>query len=296
MSHCSPLRWDLQVHLATLVGLLGAALGGCRQAVEQPVAGLVVVRLGELPADPLAPAWQRVPEFAAGLLLQDMVEPRLTEPTATSLRAQAATDGSRLALRLRWDDPTADRSNLIDAFADACGVQLPATIGPTIPAPQMGEPGLPVEITYWNAAWQAMAEGQEPALRTAYPNATVDHYPFEAASLQPGSPAQQAMELRYSPARAVGNPVAPPRNSAVQELRAEGPGTLTAAETTAAQGRGVHDGRQWVVVLVRPLPKGFLENPQPQVAFAVWEGGHKQAGARKMRTAWISMTHEESAP
>ncbi len=289
-------RLGLQVQMMALLILACAALAGCGKPVEQPPAGLVLVRLDELPADPSAPAWQRAPEFAAELLLQDMVDPRLTAPTVTRLQVQAATDGSRLALRLCWDDPTADSSNLMDAFADACAVQLPATIGPTIPAPQMGEPGLPVEITYWNAAWQATADGQAPSLRSAYPNATVDHYPFDAASLEPGSPAQQAMALRYSPARAVGNPVAPPRAKAVQDLLAEGPGTLTAAGTTASEGRGTHSGDQWIVVFVRPLPEGFLENPQPQVAFAVWEGSHQETGARKMRTAWITIAQEESAP
>lgn len=289
-------RFDLRTQMILMLGLACAALAGCRKPVAAPPAGLVVVRLDELPTDPSAPAWQGVPEFAAPMLLQDMVEPRLTEPTTTNLRVQAATDGSRLALRLRWDDPTADTVNLMDAFADACAVQFPATIGPTIPAPQMGEPGLPVEVTYWNAAWQVTAGGPEPSLRTAYPHATVDHYPFDAAALEPGSPAQQAMALRYAPARAMGNPVAPPHNNAVQDLVAEGPGTLTAASSTAAQGRGTHSNGQWAVVLVRPLPAGFLENPQPQVAFAVWEGSHHQAGARKMRTAWITMLHEESAP
>ncbi|GAB6165913.1 hypothetical protein JCM19992_19130 [Thermostilla marina] len=286
-------RWRM---LAFAALWLVASWCGCSRPVESQPTGLVLVRLDQLPADPSDEAWQAVPTYEAELLLQDMVDPRLTEPSVKTLHIQAATDGTRIAFRLRWDDPTENTRSLIDAFPDACAVQMPAEIGPSIPAPQMGEPGRPVKITYWNAAWQVQAQGSEPTLHSAYPNATVDHYPFTAPSLPQGSPPQQAMARRYSPARAVGNPVAPPHLGAVQDLIAEGPGTLTAASETLSEGQGIRSGDQWVVMLVRPLPEALLDYPQPQVAFAVWEGSHQEFGARKMRTAWLTMTPEGSAP
>ncbi len=280
---------------AVLVALWCVLASGCRQPAEPAPQGFVVVRTGSLPSDPADPAWDSVPEFTAELIPQDMVDPRVMEPTVTSLKVQAVTDGEHLALRLQWRDPTPNTTNLMDAFPDACAVQFPARIEGSLPAPQMGDPENPVQITYWNAAWQAMADGGPQSLQTAYPNATVDHYPYNAASLEPGSAEQQAMQLRYGPAQAVKNPVAPPHAAAVQDLVAEGPGTLTAAASTTSEGRGVRNGDNWVVVLVRTLPDGFLTYPKPQVAFAIWEGGQQEVGARKMRTAWIEMTHQETA-
>jgi len=195
--------------------------GACGRPVKPQPVGLVLAKVDQLPADPTDEAWKAVPAYEAELLLQDMVDPRLAEPSVKTVRVQAAADGSRIAFRPRWDDPTEDDRSLMDAFADACAVQMPATIGPEIPSPQMGEPGRPVEITYWNAAWQVQAGGRAPTLRSAYPNATVDHYPFTAPSLQPGSAPQRAMARRYSPAQAVGNPVAPPHAEAVQDLLAD---------------------------------------------------------------------------
>ena len=95
--------------------------------------------------------------------------------------------------------------------------------------------------------------------------------------------------MRYSPARAVGNIVAGPHDRPVQDLVAEGPGTLAPGASTDSQGRGRHDGTGWAVVIRRRLPAGWDATRGSQVAFAVWQGDRNEVGARKMRTAWISL-------
>jgi hypothetical protein len=135
-------------------------------------------------------------------------------------------------------------------------------------------------------------DGRGDSLKDLYPNATVDHYPFEAKSLEPGSPDQRAMEARYAPARALGNSMAGPRQKPVQDLIAEGPGTLAPAETTFAEGRGRRSPDGWAVVISRPLPEGLDRQGQAQIAFAVWEGTHHEAGARKMRTPWTTLVKQ----
>ena len=40
---------------------------------------------------------------------------------------------------------------------------------PTVPAPQMGEAGRSVEITYWSAAWQAIVDGRGDTIQDVYP-------------------------------------------------------------------------------------------------------------------------------
>jgi DMSO reductase family type II enzyme heme b subunit len=64
---------------------------------------------------------------------------------------------------------------------------------------------------------------------------------------------------------------------------------LRAAEKTVSNGVGKHDKDGWTVVLVRPLPSGAQIGTRTQVAFAVWEGSHQEAGARKMRSGWIPL-------
>ncbi len=276
-------------HLVTL-GLLAAfAASVARAAQPAATAEVVAVRRATVPATPDDQAWRDAPVYTAALLLQDMVEPRLLEASTEKVEVRAITDGSRIAFLMEWADPTNDDLPGVGRFSDACAVQLPVTISADVPAPQMGETQRPVEITYWRAFWQSMVDGRQDSIKALYPNATVDHYPFEAASLTPGSEAQREMAQRYAPARALDNPMAGPRQRPVQDLVAEGPGTIRPAPETRSDGRGVHTDTGWAVVLSRPLPAGLDAGTHTQVAFAVWQGAHQEAGSRKMRSVWIPL-------
>jgi hypothetical protein len=221
-----------------------------------------------------------------------LVEPRLLVNSTEAVRVRALTDGKNLALRLEWDDATKDDLPGPAHFLDACAIQFPADVQPTVPAPQMGEAGRPVRISYWNAGWQAMVDGRQDSLSELYPNAAIDHHPFEAESLKKDPVAQEAMEARYAPARALGNFISGPRESPVEDLMAEGPSTLASAPEQISRGTGVKSPTGWSVVFVRPLPEGFAEQRPAQIAFAVWRGESREVGARKMRTAWIPITLE----
>ena len=235
-------------------------------------------------------AWESASVHHAKLLLQDMVEPRLMQTSTAFVDVQSVTDGQKIVFRLQWNDPTMDDTPGPGRFGDAVAVQLPAATTSDVPAPQMGENGKPVEITYWSAVFQAMVNGRKDDIHAIYPQAKVDHYPFEAAPLKPGSAAQQEMAKRYAPARSLENPMSGPRTVPVQDLVAEGPGTLRPAEKLLSSGSGKHSQNGWTVILVRPLPNGAQPGGRTQVAFAVWEGSHQEVGARKMRTAWIPLS------
>ncbi len=266
---------------------------GCQKAAPPPpLASVVVASCAAIPAAPGDPAWDAVPEYVAVLIAQDLVEPRLLRLSTPEIRVRAVSDGSRMAFRLAWTDDTRDDLPGPAEFVDACAVQMPRVIEATVPAPQMGETGRPVDIVFWNAAWQATVDGRGDSIRDIHPYAAVDHYPFEAASLQPGSAPQQEMATRYAPARAVGNTMAGPRQSPVQDLSAEGPGTLSPVPDGHSTGAGRRTEAGWSVVIVRDLPQALTSQGDSQVAFAVWEGGHEEVGARKMRTAWIPLKLE----
>jgi hypothetical protein len=211
------------------------------------------------------------------------------EASTAEVQVKAITSGPEIAFRVEWADATTDDQTRPGQFIDGCAVQVPSKIEASLPAPQMGEANKAVEITFWRADWQAFVDGREDSIRSAYPNASVDHYPYQAPSLEKGSPDQQEMEKRYSPAAAANNRRAGPRETAVEDLIAQGPGTLSPAPQSVSKGRGIRTSRGWAVVIVRPLPEGFDPQNRSQIAFAVWEGSHKEVGARKMRTGWVPL-------
>jgi len=277
------------VVLAALAAIVIA--GGCTHHDPMPTVPEVVAVVDDrVPEGPDDPAWSDAPVHLAKLILQDMVEPRLLELSTGEVRVQAATDRQRIAFRLQWADSTDDNLPGAAQFSDACAVQLPAGGGADVPAPQMGEDGRAVEIAYWRASWQAVVDGRGDTIQALYPNATVDHYPFEAAALEPGSDAQREMHARYAPARSLGNRMAGPRDRSVQDLEAEGPGTLRPADAATSVGRGERTSDGWKVVIVRSLPEVLQEGKRSIVAFAIWEGSREEVGARKMRTGWIPLS------
>ena len=266
------------------------ALAGCtKKAPPLSDAEVKAVLEKSLPSTVEDKVWEQAPLHTAKLILQDMVEPRLMQASTSFINVQSVTDGRQIAFLLTWSDATMDDVPGPGRFGDAVAVQLPAATTADVPAPQMGEEGKPVEITYWSAIFQAAVNGRKDDIQAIYPRAKVDHYPFEPPSLKPGSAEQQAMAKRYAPARSLGNPMAGPRTVPVQDLVAAGPGTLQAAEKTVSIGNGNHAQGRWSVLLIRPLPNGAQAGERTQVAFAVWEGSHQEAGARKMRTAWVPL-------
>lgn len=274
-----------------MISMLALAQAAACAKREPPLTEVVVVRGASLPTTPSDAAWPAIPVYTAALLLQDMVEPRLLVPSTPRVHVQAMSDGARIAFRLSWTDSTQDDLPGPGRFVDACAVQLPTQVGPNLPAPQMGETGGPIVITYWSAAWQAQVDGRPDSIRAFYPNATVDHYPFEAASLDPKSPEHDEMVKRYRPAEGAHHPQHAP-GQPVQDLMAEGPGTLTAAERTSSEGEGHWQRESWAVVILRQLPEALRGEARSQVAFAIWNGSHDEVGARKMRSAWIPMALE----
>lgn len=274
---------------ALLAAALGLLLGACAEEAQKTTPNVAVAEVTSLPKDPLDPAWNAAPVHVAPLLLQDLVDPRLMEVSTIEVSVRALSDRSRIAFLLSWSDPTQNEQPGPSEFPDGCAIQVPRQADADVPAPQMGEEGRGVEITFWRASWQAVVNGRGDSIRDLYPQASVDHYPFEAAPLEEGSLEKKEMESRYAPARALGNPMAGARSSPVQALVAQGPGTLAPDEQMLVDGKGVRSDEGWSVVISRPVPAG-LEKDRGQVAFAVWEGSHDESGARKMRTGWIPLT------
>ena len=263
-------------------------LGGCQKAPVR-TNEVVIIPARSIPASPVDPVWDSAPEHLGKLLPQDLVEPRQLKATTPEVRVRSVSSGSDVAFRLEWTDPSQSDMPGPSKFLDACGVQIPSKIEPNAPDPQMGQPGHPVEISFWRADWQASVNGRKDTIKELYPNAAIDHYPFESKSLEPGSAAQKEMASRYAPSQAVGNRRVGPRESPVEEMIAEGPGTLSPVPDKKGRGAGVRTKDGWAVVITRKLPEGLAPNTRSQIALAVWEGAGNEVGARKMRTGWIPL-------
>ena len=283
----------LALSLALTLALVVAPLVGCRPAPPPPVNEVVALGADSLPLDPGDAAWQQKPEYLAELVPQDLVEPRLLTPSTLEIRVRALTSGGEIALRLEWVDATVDDTPGPGAFLDGVAIQIPRRLETSPPDPQMGQEGRPVDIAFWRADWQASVDGRPDTLASLYPNAAIDHYPFEAEPLEPGSPAQQEVATRYAPAEALGNRRVGPRAQPVEDMVAEGPGTITtitAADGVRSRGRGVRTANGWAVVIARPMPAGLAPNVRTTIAFAVWDGAAREAGSRKMLTIWVPLS------
>lgn len=261
---------------------------GCGRG-PKPVNEVVALETPRLPSSPQDRGWNTAPIHRASLLPQDLVEPRLMTPSTPEVTVQALTNGAEIVFRLQWPDTSPDDVPGPSRMADACAIQMPLRLEPELPEPQMGQQERPVEISYWRADWQAWVNGRGDTIRDLYPNASIDHYPFEAKPLEPGSAARQEMERLYSPALASGNRRAGPRYSPVETLIAAGPGTLSPAPSQNATGAGAFLKDHWAVVIRRPLPQGLGRDQRTHVAFAIWQGSRQESGARKMRTGWIPL-------
>ncbi len=279
----------LAFRLFALFAILSLLAGSACRNAPKTIGEVVAIPVSAIPSDPGDAIWDHAPEYAAAMLLQDVVDPRLTKASTSEVRVRAITNGTIIGFRLQWLDPRKDDTPGPGLAVDSCAVQLPKAVAKDLPSPQMGEANRPVEVTLWRADWQAWASGRGGNIRDLYPNAAVDHYPFQAPPLETGSAGQKEMSTRYMPAQALGNQRNGPRESPVEDLVAEGPGTLKPEARSGSSGKGVWTKDGWMVVINRKLPASLGSGMRTQVAFAVWEGSHGEIGSRKMRTGWVSL-------
>jgi DMSO reductase family type II enzyme heme b subunit len=122
-----------------------------------------------------------------------------------------------------------------------------------------------------------------------HPNFYTDAYPFATGEYP--YPVDEAFETsdarRYLVATSAGNPISKlHRRYPVEELLAEGFGTLASHRLQDARGWGQHKDGRWMVVLVTPRTHDDPSNPalgpgKTAIGFAVWDGAAQNVGGRK---------------
>jgi hypothetical protein len=276
----------------------GAAVAGIAAAVERgkqapaqegiPISAPFVE--GDLPLDdPDASPWRKASAVIVPLLPQQIVQPHLKRSGVSELRARAVQTRRELGFLLEWDDAEPDDLDGIRRYHDAVAVQLPTRSG-AAPALTMGAPGDPVHLLQWRATWQRDLDHGATGVDQIYPAVVHDVMPDDVL---PPATAQL-----YWVGREAGNPLSETsRTTPVEEIVAEGFGTVTHLATQTARGFGVHEDGGWRVTVALPKARSGVGAPLAAgtswpVAFAVWLGSQDNRGGRKHISNWQSLVLE----
>jgi hypothetical protein len=233
----------------------------------------------EFTLDPYHEIWNKIPEKVVRLLpLSARKRP------ISHIKIQTAINDDAVAFRLEWEDPIPDRSSSRHQdFKDAVAVEfalgdvLLHKHGHNEPFFGMGNRGKVVNIWQWRADWQTEIETKEK-LEYATKGIDLDTMIFGG---------------EVNPVDAL-NPF---RDVPVEELNAEGFGTLTPQPRTKqnVQGKGMWKDGNWSVVLYRDLDslnkwdKKFMNDQPILVSFAIWDGSQQDRNGRKVVSMWQSL-------
>jgi len=231
--------------------------------------------------DPWADIWEATTEEIVPLSAQNIAPP-FGGGNVSSITTRALHDGESLYFLVEWDDDGADMSVAgSDLFSDAAALQFP--IGGVDAPYTMGGAGLPVNIWQWKAVWQADIESGFETIQDRLGNTYADAY-------------QESDDPLFRTAEAAGNIVAQrDRTTPVEDLVAEGFGTLTTSDVQNVEGSGVWNNGQWRVLFIRefesadPELTSFEVGKATPVAFAVWNGEAGDRNGQKSIASFIEL-------
>lgn len=239
-------RWDIANYVMTLRNNAVALAKG--QTVVQ------AVRIdGDLPKDPVDPAWDKAPAITFPFVPNVIKDPRMFFSLNDSITVRVLYNDKDIAIRTDVDDRTKSvpggkleqqyRLADVEPTSDAIAVQFPVTIPTTSEKPwfRHGDRKHPVNMWYWKAPG---VDPKSPELSTVLDATGPDHPPT-------------------------------PRHGAAN---------------MSAQGQW-HDG-QWSVVMSRSLQTAneadlqFEEGHYIPISFGNWDGVNGEKGSRHSFTSW----------
>ncbi len=284
------LHGDDGWHLAHYVLSLSSAEQ--RERVEMKKFRVVARRVSELPEHPDSSIWNETEAVNLHLMPLWWRPERPEELTVKALH-----DGREIAMLLGWSDSTYDHTAIRPQdYRDSAAIQFATSPDPPFFA--MGQLGSKVNIWMWKSERQADMEPVFQELDKIYPNIGIDSYPnFLRSPLE--QPERHALTLESDPtyvtAWGAGNIVSDPtRKSSVEDLTAEGFGTLRARPPMdqSVDSMGVYSIGSYRVVFRRRLGSQGVDSVSltpgsvVPVAFAVWNGSAGDRDGKKSVTIW----------
>ena len=242
--------------------------------------------------------WKTVNAYRQPLQRQFLVDPKPVDVGVKEVLIQSINDGRYVAFRLVWKDATENDEIKLHNFSDAAAIQFPVKKEP-LPEYFMGEPKKPVHILYWKA-WRSRDQKTGfQTVKTAYPNMTVDMYNFDYSVKGDFTEKTQAEKDIFIAGKAAGNPLSIPHKEIIEELSAEGAGTLKSKNIENTSGEAEWKYDEWTVIFRRPLTVSdtgsvqFKAGEKMPVAFSVWEGSRLETAGRKaVSPAWAEVKIE----
>ena len=235
--------------------------------------------------DASSPLWDQAIESEVPLSGQNVSPPFNLDASTDTIRLRSIHNGSWVAFRMEWDDDTRNIGGGSDDYRDSVALQFPVHGGE--PFICMGFADSEVNILHWRADFQRAIEEGPLTIAEIFPNTIVSIY-------------NQANDIAFKPASAVGNPIASTdKPSAVEDLIATGFGTLEDQEVVHTTGWGDWDGSKWSVVIARPLNTHDVQDAQFEsgtetpVALAVWNGEQKDVNGKKSVSAWVNLAVQD---
>jgi hypothetical protein len=213
---------------------------------------------------------------------------------------------------LEWEDWEVNSSIFRPQdFADSAAIMF--SLSPEKPLSEqphftMGEEGGPVNIWYWRMDRQMDLAGFQD-IEQIYTGMVSDDYQLEKVRYPKALDAPGHLPITSAPAHdpvfitgwGAGNLISiPDRPSAVEDLNAEGFGTLTAQplEDQNVKGKGLYLAGKWQVVFGRELrSKGSFDvqlktRGKFPIGFAVWDGSAGDRDGQKAVTTWYVLELE----
>jgi DMSO reductase family type II enzyme heme b subunit len=267
--------------------VLAALLAVAGPAWAQAPLSVARVRGAGPVTDPAAVLWRQARPVKVAMQPQAVTLPNNPKPAIAEVIVRAVHNGGWIAFLIEWNDTTLSERVVLDNFGDQVAVELPIDIKADPPSPMMGNPNGRVNIMQWRAAFQHDLDRGPPTVRSLYPNAWADVYPDEMLSAADARP--------YSGALGIENPISRGRATPVLDQMAEGWGTMTVKPDQHALGRGAWANGVWRVVITRPMVSDDVNAPRllpgdrTVAAFAVWDGGSREVGARKAWAPWVPL-------
>lgn len=248
----------------------------------------------DLPLDPDNELWQRAPELNIPLFAQVMARPRIYDSSVENIRVRALHNSEEIAFLLEWQDETEDTILDVDRFPDAVAVEFPSAKSGKIPHFGMGDEETPVNIWYWKSIWQTPESQTIPAEAAVKAEEYAPHFRTDEKT--------HVFVDDWLPGVLAGNPISTPGHSPIENIVANGFGSVTDNEKRSkirVSGSGRWKDSRWQVVVKRRLSSddiydaSFREGEVMPVAFAVWNGNDGNRGGRKAISTWYYVALEK---